>query len=801
MKPTTTKLSLTFLLFLFFALQANSQDIDKTLETYGKEYSAGKMYLHYDKNSYASGETIWFKSYLMKGMFPDDESKTAYVDWIGDDGKILLHSVCAIENAASFGQFEVPQNYAGRFIHVRAYTKWMLNFDSSFWYNKNIKILSDSKFQTASKNVIQPELIFFPEGGDVIEGVLNKIVFKANDQFGNPIQIEGAVKNNSGSFIDSLTIIHNGMGFFFIRPQPGETFTAIWQDENGEDHTSPLPQSKNSGLALHVTIAPNKRNFSVSAAPGSLGSIKTVHILGTMYQQKIFQLDEAPYNGTYEGSIPTESLPSGILTITVFDQDWKPQSERITYINNEEYIFHPEITIQKKGVNKREKNEVSITLPNDIASDFSVSVTDSKIDHDNSDNIISHLLLTGELIGKVYDPAYYFLNNSDSITRQLDLVMLTHGWRRFNWEKVVKGQFPEIKYPKDTSYISLSGIISGATPLQLKKAGDIILMFTEKNSGTQTFTIPIQEDGTFNDPSLILFDTAHIFYSLSNTKNLQKVSVQFMPGILPRASNYLEKNSFYELPYVDSSLRYHIMLNDSAQHAMEFFKGKVLATVNIKTRIKSNKELLNEKYTSGVFKNQNATQLDLVNDPLAISYTDIVSYIEGKVPGLTYDNVASKFLWMRNRAGENGPTLYINEMPTTYDMLSSIPVSNVAFIKVFRPGFVGGGGTGTGGAIVIYTRLGADGQPLNGGKKLNDNMVTGYTAIREFYSPDYDSTDQNDKKDLRTTLYWNPSIITAPGQGSASFSFFNNDVTKSFRVIIEGMNKEGQLAHIEKEIE
>jgi hypothetical protein len=785
--------------FLFSVFNTSAQNIENALATYAKDYAQERIYLHYDKNSYAAGETIWFKAYLMNGIIPDQQSKTMYVDWISDNGKLLFHTVSAIEDASCYGQFEIPESYAGQYIHIKAYTKWMLNFDSAFLYDKNVKIISGKKNVAVAKTINHPEINFFPEGGDAVTGVLNKIVFKANDQFGRPIDIKGVIKNNKGFVIDSLNIIHDGMGFFFIRPQQDETFSATWQYD-GESHTTPLPDIKNSGVALHVTIAGNRRNFSVTASPSPANSITKVHILGTMYQQKIFALNEELENGYVEGTIPTESLPSGILTLTVFDENYKPLAERITYINNQEYVSNPEITVEQKGIDKRQKNDISISLPNDIASDFSVSVTDSKIDNDNSDNIISHLLLTGELKGKVYDPAHYFLNNSDSITRQLDLVMLTHGWRRINWEKIVNGKFPEIKYPKDTSYLSLSGVISGATATQLKQAQEIILMLTENNSGTQTFTIPIEANGYFNDPSLILFDTAHVFYSLSNLKNQKGISVKFMPDIFPPFSNYFNPNDFYGGAFVDSSYHYHIHLNDEAQHELEFFKGKVLATINIKSRIKTNKELLNEKYTSGVFKNQNATELDLVNDPLATSYTDLISYIEGKVPGLTYDHVASKFLWMRNRSGENGPTLYLNEMATTYDMLSTIPVANVAYIKVFRPGFVGGAGSGTGGAIVIYTRLGSDGQSVNP-KGLDNSVVTGYTAIREFYSPDYDSTDaSNNKKDLRTTLYWNPSLVTTPGQSKVTFSFYNNDVSNSFRVIIEGMNKEGQLTHIEKEI-
>jgi len=780
--------------FSLCCLNAHAQNLEKSLATYAKDYVSSKMYLQYDKSSYAPGETVWFKDYLVKGMFPDDESKTVYIDWIGEKGNILLHSVCAVENASTYGQFEIPADYSGDFIHVRAYTKWMLNFDSSFLYNHDLKILSDQKKQR-SKNKLVTELNFFPEGGDAIVGMTNKIAFKANDQYGRPAIIKGVIEDNSNSVIDSLRIIHGGMGYFFIFPQPGQTFSAVWEDENGNRHTTPLPAVKNSGAGLRVTIAGSNRIFQVSAAPST--SLTTVHILGTMYQHQVFALDEGLQNGKAEGTIPTESLPTGILTITVFDPKWNPVAERITYINNHEYLFKPDVDMVNTNLNRRGKNNLQISLPENVNGNFSVSVTDAKLETDNDDNIISHLLLTGDLKGKVYDPAYYFSNSSDSIQQQLDLVMLTHGWRRFDWKKVVQGKFPDIKYQKDTNYLSLAGKVIGATPEQLQKAGDIILMLTQKDAETQTFTIPVQPNGYFDDPSLILFDTAQIFYDFATKKNMSHYSVQFMPDVLPPFSNYFNAPSFTSGD-LDSSNRYHLQLSKEAEAQLQYFKGKVLENITIKSKIKSKLQQVNDKYTTGVFKSGNATELDLADDPLVSSYTDIISYIQGKVPSLYFDNVAQKFLWMRNRAGENGPALYLNEMGTNYDVLSSIAVSNVAYIKVFRPGFVGGAGSGTGGAIVIYTKQGQDGQLMSYLKGLDNHHVAGYTVVREFYSPDYDTLTTNDKKDLRTTLYWNPTVTAAPGQKKVDLTFFNNDFTDEFRVILEGMTSDGRLTHIEK---
>ena len=101
---------------------------------YANEFGQERMYLHYDKSSYAPGETIWFKAYLMKTIFPADESKTIYIDWTDDNGNLLLHGVSPVADATAFGQFDITRKIMqGKFIHVKAYTKWMLNFDSVFF--------------------------------------------------------------------------------------------------------------------------------------------------------------------------------------------------------------------------------------------------------------------------------------------------------------------------------------------------------------------------------------------------------------------------------------------------------------------------------------------------------------------------------------------------------------------------------------------------------------------------------------------------------------------------------------------
>ena len=137
------RLFATLLILVFTFLYTAAQNIDSVIERYANNYAQERTYLQYDKSTYVPGETVWFKAYLMEGMYPAERgSKTFYTDWTDDKGNVLSHLVSPVQEATTNGQFDIPANYSGKFIHVKAYTKWMLNFDTAFLYEKDILILS-----------------------------------------------------------------------------------------------------------------------------------------------------------------------------------------------------------------------------------------------------------------------------------------------------------------------------------------------------------------------------------------------------------------------------------------------------------------------------------------------------------------------------------------------------------------------------------------------------------------------------------------------------------------------------------
>jgi hypothetical protein len=299
------------LLCLFLTFFASAQVLDSTLAVYGTKYQQERAYLHYDKAAYVPGETIWFKAYLMEGIYPAERSKTFYVDWVDEKGNLLYHtSAPIVDGGITNGQYDIPAAYSGSFIHVRAYTKWMLNFDTAFIYKKNIRIIQKANVASSSAlPAVIPSLQLFPEGGDMILGIRNKIAFKAQDQWGRPITVKGIIQKN-GTTVDSLKAIHDGMGSFYLIPEEGAKYMVRWKDAKNVEHTTNFPDAKKSGVSLQISFTGGKRTFTIQRSPDAGEQLKILHLIGTMQQSLVLKANvNLKDNITNSGVLPVETLP------------------------------------------------------------------------------------------------------------------------------------------------------------------------------------------------------------------------------------------------------------------------------------------------------------------------------------------------------------------------------------------------------------------------------------------------------------------------------------------------------------
>lgn len=785
---------------------AHAQQIDSMINVYGERYPQEKVHIHFDKALYNPGETIWFKAYLFSGLLPSPISRNFYTELIDPaTGKVLQRKITPIFEASTAGFFDLPLTLTNTSLIFKAYTTWMLNFDTAFVYSKNIRVVNKNTVADKTPADNKTILKFFPEGGDMIAELSNPVAFKATDSYGLPVGVKGVVKNAKGAVVASFNSVHDGMGKFELEPEANTTYYAEWKDEKGKSYKTDLPAARPNGALLQMIGSDKLQSFIIKRSTNATPELQKFYLVGNMYQQVVYKATiNLTSNFMTSGTIPISELPSGILEMTLFNSNWQPLAERVVFINKEDYVFDASISPGVKNTGKRGKNVVTIEVPDTLRSNLSVSITDAAMADKGEDNIISRLLLTGDIKGYVHEPSYYFNVVDDSTRYYLDLVMLTHGWRRFKWQDLAAGKLPTIKYPRD-NYLALKGEVLGVPASQIPPGSTINAFMEAKDSSRQLFSLPLDARGQFKEEGLIFFDTVKLYYQFNKDKRLtERAVVNFTNGTWRGLST---------LP-LDSAWRIPVPLDTSALNRSRFIAAeadrirpdldkriKTLEAVTVKARQRSTKDLMDEKYARGLFAGGDAVSFDMVNDPFAQSAQNIFQFLQGRVAGLQV-----------NMSGANGPTLtwrqsntslFLDEMPVDANMIQNIPVSDIAYVKAFRPPFFGASGGGAGGAIAIYTRKGNDAKPntaVPGG--MEKNLLAGYASLKEFYSPDYSKqSDLFEVADVRTTLYWAPYILTDKSSRRTIITFYNNDVTKRIKVILEGMNEEGRLTRVEKLIE
>lgn len=791
----------------------NAQKLDSMLNIYANDYPQEKIYVQMDKKIYHAGETIWFKAYIFTGADPSLMSRNFYAELSDPSGAILQRKVYPVTESSTAGSFDLPKSVKSRHLHFRAYTTWMTNFDTAFYFEKDIRIY-DSKLDSTGTVTIVPRdarIQFFPEGGDLIDGVETMVAFKANDQFGLPVAVKGVVQDQTGKDLLMFESVHDGMGKFPLTADKADSLTAVWKDDKGVEHRTGLPRARPTGVVLRAIPGNQKILFSVARSSDGGPELKRLTIIAHMHQHLVYKarmnLDDNFMSG---GTIPTGQLPSGVLQLTVFDANMMAVAERVVFVNNHEFRFTPEVSIQIKGVTKRGKNSLTIDVPDTLKSNLSLAVTDMTADGEfpNDDNIISRLLLTGEVRGYVHDPYFYFSNNADSLVQFLDLVMMTHGWRRIKWEALSRGQLPVIRNPEQ-DYLAMRVDVLGVDPYKIAKDESLNVIMSGKDSNTRMLQLPHLSGTKFGVMGLVFFDTVRAFYQFNVNRALaDQAAVTFNTGLVRGAktarplltsfegwtaedSAYLQRNRYIQQEIVK--------VREEGDR-----RAKTLTAVVVTGREKSALEKLDERYASGMFSGGDATTFDLVDDPLAAAMQDIFMYLQGKVAGLqiTPGNGPGGTPSLSWRGGK--PTLYLNEMQVDASQLQNTPVTDIAMVKVFRPGSGVGFGGGSGGTIAVYTKKGGDG-PANTDpnfKGLPRAILVGYSMAKEFYSPNYlDNAAQNDIEDIRTTLYWKPFVMTDKDNRRVNVDFFNNDISKKLRVVLEGFNEDGKLTHIEQIIQ
>lgn len=827
-KCKTAAFLITFITLL--STNSRAQDIDSVLDVYANQFMPEKVHVHFDRSYYNSGETIYYKVYVLANDHLSPLSKIVYADWYDNTGKLLQQHELPLLLSSGKGAFEVPAGYTGNALHVKVYTKWMLNFDTLFIYSRSINIQqpvttqgtpagAPAKTQPGYTTMVQ----LYPEGGFAVAGLQNKFAYQAANQFGNPVNVHGFIKDGEGKLLDSTATVHDGMGAFLLLTETGIKYSFEWTDEYGHTGSTAIAAQKQSGATISLVNQGKQVAFTIQRTANAGESFKTMHLLIHRNEALHYKLDiNMSAKAAISSKVALTGLPAGIIQFTLFNADWVPVAERVIFLNNQNQFFYPSITVAKKNLAKKGENEIEINTTDTSLANMSIAITGADVTNTASPGIFADLLLSTEIKGRVHNPGYYFstIINHDTlqnngqqaktdsiIASHLDLVMLTHGHRLYNWEKITKAQLPQFTYAADTNYLQLKGTI------KLKGAKDdqllTVIMLT-KDSSKSMFTIPVTKDGTFEKAPLIFYDTVKLFCSLGGKKSfgnsLQITLENTLLNRQERANLFVNKKVEQDLYSGDNNAENYDSLLLKQAYARKLAASATLKEVVVKAKTKPPLQVIDEYYTSGMFAGDiNSYNLDVEGDIHSRGFTEIFSYIETKVPGfkMVYVNGDPFPVWYPASSGVPGPpAFFLDEVPITIANVRMLEINNIAYIKAIKPPFLGTMLNGFSGVIALYSKRGYS--PVHNDDNsigLTPALLAGFTKFREFIQPSYNDSTSLNQADYRPTLYWNPYILTDKNNQHVKLTFFNNDISKKICIILEGINTEGKLARVVKVIE
>ncbi len=790
-------------LLLAVVFHTSAQKINSALNVMATQHLSEKIYIHYDKEYYVAGETIWFKAYLYSDGKPSAMSTNFYLQFTNSKGQVIFNQQYPASGAVAKGNINIPDSLAQGNYYIRAYTAGMLNYDESFIYKKNIFVFKESTTSTSGSTEAQNvSLHFFPESGNLVDGILTVIGFKATDQWGTPVDIKGIIRTEDGITIAPFQSYHDGIGKVQFKPQAGKKYIADVETASGK-RTYPLPIVLPSGINIKIQDEKGGKKFQLSRSGKDKAQFDNILLIAEINNHIVYENEIAfeKYPSVI-GHLVTDSLPSGILHFTIFNQDGIPLAERLSFVDNAEYKGAADIDIIKVNTEKRTENKFELNFPLAIQRSCSVSVIDmSGTGLNNHDNIWSRFLLTSDLKGNVYNPAWYFVNQNDSINHALDNLMLTHGWSRFNWTKILAKEFPEKKF-SDEPLLSVTGRVMDEKSKEPLLNGKLNIFMEAEDSSSQNYEVMVDAAGTFKIDSLFFYGKGKFFYVYTDNKGKPK------PALVSMNDNSLI-SSVKTIPVnmLENSTAINItaFAGSDVKKRGDYVKSrfnqiKELEKVTIRAKSTKNPfDEVNEKYTSGVFRSPGKVNLDNINEPANDKSLNVVDYIRNSIQQIAING--NRLVNRRNfsvNSGQNWTVgVFLNEAPVDLSLLRTLRVEDVSLIKFFDAGFVGVGSGSPGGAVAVYTKekLREDEKP----NELNLFEYNGYSITKQFYNPKYSTADSKSTiPDNRTTLYWNPDLYTDTETKSLKLNFFNNDFSTKFKIVVEGFDAAGKLIHLEK---
>jgi hypothetical protein len=799
-KPVPAWLTLSVFVLLFVITGFADEDarfrkIREALNKFTYVYPQQKVYLHLDRVGYSGGDIMWVKAYLLNGLnhFPDTLSTNLYVELISPFMTRVEIKRFQMFHGFGIGDFHLSDTLPEGLYQIRAYTNWMQNFDTQFYFEKNFplvnpaygKIISPRQAKINQKELENREklagdidLQFMAEGGEMVDGLENTMAFKAINLLGKGVDIGGDIVDDRGNKVTSFHSFYKGIGRFILTPEKGRKYFATVKNGDHEMHVA-LPGAIETGLVLHAENAQGSirvnlfcnRPFTSDRTANEV--ILVGQIGGKIYYHEVLTLEK----GMAQAVIRKSIFPSGIMQLTAFSGRGLPLAERLIFVNRHDFMrirFSAFDTLADESKKLLFSILATDNTNKPLVTNLSLSFTREKYNLSpvNKDNMVSNLLLTSDLKGFVEDPSDYFQDNSPFFRQAIDNLMLTNGWRRFDWSKILEGKYPEIKFHEEKGISIFGQITRDLFNIPLKNCKVQLSILSSYND---VFTQYSSDKGYFLFDSLVYYDTISVKIEAWRPNGRRNLIIVMPDEKVNEVSGFQGDYSLITQSDRDNK---RFRLERAAESNEAYSKEE---------------ERLKEEENELPRSLYNEPDFVLRSKDIPKGNQNIIEALKGRVSGMNINGDQIIIRGPNSLMGNNQPLFLIDGIPThDIELVKAIPVEDIDRVEVLKGTRAAIFGIqGANGVIAIYTKRGH--YVIRGAIEFD---MLGYCAPRKFYQPKYLPANEPPSN---YTVYWRPVIITDVA-GRASLVLDKPQIKGDYRIVIEGISYEGHVGSLNEVI-
>jgi hypothetical protein len=587
------------------------------------------------------------------------------------------------------------------------------------------------------------------------------------------------------------------MGAFTLLPEAGKTYSANLTFANGIKKTVPLPASKPSGLTLSVvnsTPSSIMIQISTNQAFYNTNKDKNFYLVARSKGVIAFAAQAALNTMTIGASIPKNKFPDGILQITVFTTKGEPLAERLVFIKRNT-ISSLSLSSDKKIYGTRQAVKMNVLAKTNnvpVEGNFSISViNESKVPFNDDDEttILSSFLISSELQGFIEKPNYYFQQINEKKTADLDLLMMTQGYRKFSYNDILAGKAPVISVLPEQG-IEFSGILRTSNGMPVSN-GSLKLVVPESRFYAETKS---NLKGEFKFEKVVITDSTEATISARSQTAAKNMMIMLNGSGFPtiaRNKNIAEEKLNIDsvlLPYLDNSKRQYRMIT------------QMLQEVVVKATAIKKSSHLDHPSLSGL-----ATVPDhQIESDRFQGCVIFLNCLQSSAAGLIFSDNNFYVARVFNSGLKVPVQIFYDGMPVDVNYLNNVQTADVDNVEIFLKDDLGlvNRAYNTNGVLVINSKKTEKGKAVTAEdlKKLfpPSNVLTfkpqGYIKKREFYTPKYlTAASRTVGADYRSTVYWNPRVFTDK-DGTMALEFYNGDNKGTYKAVVEGTDIDGNLS-------